>query len=80
MLTHRHLDLDGCSVFFREAGPPGAPVVLLPHGYPCSSYEFRNLMPRLADRWRLLAPDFPGCGYSDTPDDFPYTFAATPTS
>lgn len=75
MLTHRHLDLDGCSVFFREAGPPGAPVVLLPHGYPCSSYEFRNLMPRLADRWRLLAPDFPGCGYSDTPDDFPYTFA-----
>jgi hypothetical protein len=35
MLTHRHLDLDGCSVFFREAGPPGAPVVLLPHGYPC---------------------------------------------
>ncbi len=75
MLTHRHLGLDGCSVFFREAGPPEAPVVLLPHGYPCSSYEFRNLMPRLADRWRLLAPDFPGCGYSDTPDDFPYTFA-----
>ena len=49
--------------------------MLLPHGYPCSSYEFRNLMPRLADQWRLLAPDFPGCGYSDTPDDFPYTFS-----
>jgi pimeloyl-ACP methyl ester carboxylesterase len=50
------------------------PVLLLPHGYPCSSYEFRNLMPLLADRWRLLAPDFPGCGYSDTPDTFAYDF------
>ena len=74
MVTHQYLDMDGCSVFYREAGPPGAPVMLLPHGYPCSSYEFRNLMPRLADRWRLLAPDFPGCGYSDTPDDFRYSF------
>lgn len=61
-------------MFYREAGPPDARVLLLPHGYPCSSYEFRNLMPRLADRWRLLAPDFPGCGYSDTPGGFAYTF------
>ena len=74
MVVHRHLDLGGCSVFYRDAGPPDAPVVLLPHGYPCSSYEFRNLMPRLADRWRVLAPDFPGCGYSAAPDDFTYTF------
>ncbi|MET1006386.1 MAG: alpha/beta hydrolase [Propionibacteriaceae bacterium] len=74
MVTHRYLDVDGCSVFYRDAGPRDAPVLLLPHGYPCSSYEFRHLMPRLADRWRLLAPDFPGCGYSDTPDDFTYTF------
>jgi pimeloyl-ACP methyl ester carboxylesterase len=51
-----------------------APALLLPHGYPCSSYEFRNFMPLLADRWRLIAPDFPGCGYSDTPDDFVYDF------
>jgi pimeloyl-ACP methyl ester carboxylesterase len=71
---HRYLDLDDCSVFYREAGPPGAPVLLLPHGYPCSSYEFRNLIPLLAERWRLLAPDFPGCGYSDTPEGFAYTF------
>jgi pimeloyl-ACP methyl ester carboxylesterase len=74
MVRHRRLTLDGYEVFYREAGPHDAPVVLLPHGYPCSSYEFRNLLPRLADRWRLIAPDFPGCGYSDTPDDFAYTF------
>ncbi|HTV02252.1 MAG TPA: alpha/beta hydrolase [Luteitalea sp.] len=71
---HRYVDVDGVSIFYREAGPRDAPVVLLPHGYPCSSYEFRALMPRLADRWRLVAPDFPGCGYSATPDDFTYTF------
>ncbi|WP_327212554.1 alpha/beta hydrolase (plasmid) [Rhizobium beringeri] len=60
--------------FYREAGREDAPVLLLPHGYPCSSYEFRNLIPRLADHWRLIAPDFPGAGYSGTPDDFDYSF------
>ncbi len=55
-VKHRFLDLDGIRVFYREAGPPDAPIVLLPHGYPCSSYEFRNFMPLLADRWRLVAP------------------------
>jgi pimeloyl-ACP methyl ester carboxylesterase len=74
LVRHKRLDLNGVGVFYREAGPEGAPVVLLPHGYPCSSYEFRNLMPLLADRWRLVAPDFPGCGYSDTPEDFAYDF------
>jgi pimeloyl-ACP methyl ester carboxylesterase len=73
-VKHRSIDVDGVDTFYREAGPPDAPVVLLPHGYPCSSYEFRNYMPALADRWRLLAPDFPGCGYSDTPEAFPYDF------
>lgn len=68
------MSLDGYTVFYREAGATEAPVVLLPHGYPCSSYEFRNLMPALADRWHLLAPDFPGNGYSDTPDAFAYNF------
>jgi pimeloyl-ACP methyl ester carboxylesterase len=71
---HRRIAVDGVDTFYREAGPTDAPVVLLPHGYPCSSYEFRALIPRLADRWRLLAPDFPGCGYSATPEDFPYDF------
>jgi pimeloyl-ACP methyl ester carboxylesterase len=73
-VTHHRLDLDGVEIFYRAAGPQDAPVVLLPHGYPCSSYEFRAYMPLLADRWRLVAPDFPGCGYSATPDGFPYDF------
>lgn len=73
-VRHLNLDLDGMNIFYRDAGPIGAPVVLLPHGYPCSSYEFRNYMAELAGTWRLIAPDFPGCGYSDTPEDYNYTF------
>ena len=73
-VRHRRLVVDGVDIFYREAGPEDAPVVLLPHGYPCSSYEFRNFMPRMADRWRLLAPDYPGSGHSATPDDFDYSF------
>jgi pimeloyl-ACP methyl ester carboxylesterase len=75
-VRHRRVELDGIDVFYREAGARDAPVLLLPHGYPCSSYEFRNYMPALADRWRLIAPDFPGCGHSGTPsrDRFRYDF------
>lgn len=73
-VKHRFVELGGVGIFYREAGPRDGPVVLLPHGYPCSSYQFRGFMPLLADRWRLIAPDFPGCGYSDTPDDFVYDF------
>lgn len=71
---HKTLSLDGIDIFYREAGPEDAPVLLLPHGYPCSSYEFRNYMSALADRWRLVAPDFPGSGYSDTAPDFAHDF------
>jgi pimeloyl-ACP methyl ester carboxylesterase len=74
-VSHRQIEVQGVEVFYREAGRKDAPVVLLPHGYPCSSYEFRNLLPVLADRWRLIAPDFPGFGYSSTPDAFDFTFA-----
>lgn len=73
-VRHRRVDVAGVSCFYREAGPAEAPVLLLPHGYPCSSFEFRNFMPALADRWRLLAPDFPGCGYSDTAPGFSHDF------
>jgi pimeloyl-ACP methyl ester carboxylesterase len=73
-VRHRRIRVGDVDTFYREAGPAGAPVVLLPHGYPCSSYEFRTLMPRLADRWRLIAPDYPGAGYSDTPEAFDYSF------
>ncbi len=73
-LAHRHIEIEGIGIFYREAGTKRAPAVLLPHGYPCSSYQFRNLMPALADRWHLVAPDFPGFGYSDTPEGFSFDF------
>ncbi|MGS2614224.1 alpha/beta fold hydrolase [Micromonospora sp. LZ34] len=77
-VAHRTVEVDGIGVFYRESGPPDAPVVLLPHGYPSSSFQFRNLLPALGDRWRAIAPDHPGFGYSDTPDPdrFGYTFDA----
>jgi pimeloyl-ACP methyl ester carboxylesterase len=76
-VKHRRIAIDGIDIFYREGGPADAPVILLPHGYPCSSFQFRNFMPALADRWRLVAPDFPGFGYSGTPDRtrFSYTFS-----
>jgi pimeloyl-ACP methyl ester carboxylesterase len=73
-VLHRTIDINGIEIFYREAGPRDAPVVLLPQGYPASSFQFRHFMPALADRWRLIAPDFPGCGYSATPEDFAYDF------
>jgi pimeloyl-ACP methyl ester carboxylesterase len=73
-VKHRRVMVGEVDTFYREAGPADAPVVLLPHGYPCSSYEFRCLLPRLADRWRLIAPDYPGAGYSGTPESFNYSF------
>ncbi|MBF6167755.1 alpha/beta hydrolase [Streptomyces gardneri] len=71
---HRWITVDGIETFYREAGPADGPIVLLPHGYPSSSFEFRDLMPALADRWRTIAPDLPGFGYSDAPANFAYTF------
>jgi pimeloyl-ACP methyl ester carboxylesterase len=73
-VKHRYITIDGLRVFYREAGLADSPVVLLPHGYPSSSFQYRNFMPALADRWRLIAPDYPGFGYSDTPPGFAYTF------
>jgi pimeloyl-ACP methyl ester carboxylesterase len=73
-MRHRHIDVNGHRTFYREDGPADAPVVLLPHGYPCSSYQFRRLMPALADRWRTLAPDFPGFGYTSTPDPTAFSY------
>ena len=77
-VRHRTVDVDGIAIFYREAGPVDAPVVLLPHGYPSSSFQFRHLLPALADRWHVIAPDYPGFGYSALPDPdrFAYTFDA----
>jgi pimeloyl-ACP methyl ester carboxylesterase len=74
-VAHRTVDVDGVEVFYREAGPADAPVVLLPHGYPSSSFQYRNLMPALGDRWRLISPDYPGFGYTEVPAGFGCTFA-----
>lgn len=73
---HRNVKIDGVNIFYREAGPADAPALLLLHGFPTSSHMFRNLIPALADRYRLIAPDYPGYGQSDMPDrsKFAYTF------
>jgi pimeloyl-ACP methyl ester carboxylesterase len=75
-IAHRHADVDGFNVFYREAGRPGAPKLLLLHGFPSSSHMFRDLMPLLADRFHIVAPDLPGFGQSDMPsrETFAYTF------
>lgn len=73
---HRTVSVGGLEVFYREAGPLDAPVLLLLHGYPTSSHMFRHLIPALADRFRVIAPDHIGFGRSSTPsvDEFAYTF------
>jgi len=77
-VTHyRTAKIEGIDIFYREAGPADAPVVLLLHGFPTSSHMFRNLIPQLASRYHVIAPDYPGFGQSAAPDHkkFAYTFA-----
>jgi len=75
-IVHRYADIDGQKIFYREAGEANAPAVLLLHGFPSSSHMFRNLIPLLADRYRVVAPDLPGFGFSEAPDraKFKYRF------
>jgi pimeloyl-ACP methyl ester carboxylesterase len=75
-ITHQTVKVRDLNVFYREAGPKYAPAVLLLHRFPTSSQTFRNLIPSLADRDRMLAPDYPGFGHSSMPsrDEFAYTF------
>ena len=74
--VHRTVRVRGLDIFYREAGPRSAPTVLLLHGFPSSSHMFRNLIPALADRFHVVAPDYPGFGLSSMPrvDQFEYTF------
>ena len=67
--------VDGLNVFYREAGKETAPKLVLLHGFPASSHQYRNLIPALADDFHVIAPDYPGFGNSDMPD--PKTFAYT---
>lgn len=77
-VRHQYASVHGHRIFYREAGPSGAPTLLLLHGFPTSSRMFRRLIPRLADRFHVIAPDHIGFGHSDAPpaDAFPYTFDA----
>src|SRR5213079_826540 len=73
---YRTLNVEGLEIFYREAGRPDAPTILLLHGFPSSSHMFRDLIPALADKYHVVAPDYPGFGYSAQPNprEFAYTF------
>jgi pimeloyl-ACP methyl ester carboxylesterase len=71
--THR-IEADGVNMFYREAGSADAPVILLLHGFPTSSFQYRELIPRLADRYRVIAPDLPGFGFTEVPAERGYTY------
>lgn len=77
-IYHRTAVVGGLEIFYREAGAPEAPLVLLLHGFPTSSHMFRNLIPALADQYHVIAPDLPGFGLSEmpSPDEFKYSFAS----
>lgn len=75
-MRYRSIEIDGLDIFYREAGPRDAPVILLLHGFPSSSRMYETLMPLLAQNYRLIAPDYPGFGHSSAPSPgaFEYTF------
>src|SRR5438874_12126641 len=78
---YRTLNLEGLEIFYREAGPRDDPTVLLLHGFPSSSHMLRNLIPTLADKYHVVAPDFPGYGETSAPsvNDFDYSFEGLTT-
>jgi len=75
--THQIAKIDNLNIFYREAGSPSNPTVVLLHGFPASSHMYRELIPKLAGKYHVIAPDFPGFGYSSqpSPSEFDYTFA-----
>ncbi len=76
MSTFQHAAIRGLKTFYREAGSESSPTIVLLHGFPSSSHMFRDLIPQLADKFHVIAPDYIGFGYSDAPgvNDFEYTF------
>jgi len=75
-ISYRTVQVDGLSIFYRDAGPKNAPAIILLHGFPSSSRMYQSLLTRLSDHYHLIAPDYPGFGHSDAPDpaSFSYTF------
>jgi len=78
-MLFKNIEVDGLNIFYREAGRKGLPKLVLLHGFPSSSHQYRNLIPALADRFHIVAPDYPGFGNSSMPDPkaFSYTFDRT---
>ena len=74
-IHYRFADADGVRVFYREAGQPGSPVLLLLHGFPSSSHQFRNLIPLLAERFHVIAPDLPSFGFTEVPAERNYRYS-----
>ncbi|MFE4113167.1 alpha/beta fold hydrolase [Kosakonia sp. YIM B13611] len=74
-IRYQFVDADGVNVFYREAGNPENPVLLLLHGFPSSSHQFRELIPLLADKFHLIAPDLPGFGFTEVPTERNYTYS-----
>ena len=66
-VTYHTVKVDGLNLFYREAGDPTRPTIVLLHGFPSSSHMYRNLIPKLAGKYHVIAPDYPGFGYSDQP-------------
>ena len=75
LTSHHRVEADGVQVFYREAGPADAPVILLLHGFPTSSFQYRELIPRLADRYHVIAPDLPGFGFTEVPAGREYKYS-----
>lgn len=75
-VSHNQIDVDGVSIFYREAGNPTAETIVMMHGFPSSSHMFRNVIDGLSDQYHIIAPDYPGFGFSEVPnaDEFEYTF------
>ena len=78
-MLFKNIEVNGLKIFYREAGKPTAPKLVLLHGFPASSHQYRNLIPALAEDFHVIAPDYPGFGNSDMPDPktFAYTFDKT---
>jgi pimeloyl-ACP methyl ester carboxylesterase len=74
-VSYRKVDVDGLNIFFRQAGPQDAPALLLLHGFPSAGHMFRDLIPQLADRFYVVAPDLPGFGQSDMPERTSYSYS-----
>ena len=80
MVLHKTTEVGGLKIFYREAGAPGAPKLVLLHGFPASSHQYRNLMSSLSSRFHLVSPDYPGFGNSDMPDPKTYEYSFDKTS